>query len=176
MSSSSNAAPPAAASGGAVALALAIVYVVWGSTYLAIRLALEGGYPPLLMVSGCRFVLAGSLMYAFLRWRGVPTPTRAQWQTLAVMGLLLLLMGNGLVVLAEQSVSSGLAAVAIASVPLWFGLFGALRGEHPSRGEWLSIGVGLAGVVWLIAPDATPTGRTARSLLSLRGRAARPHT
>lgn len=161
MSSSSNAAPPAAASGGAVALALAIVYVVWGSTYLAIRLALEGGYPPLLMVSGCRFVLAGSLMYAFLRWRGVPAPSRAQWQTLAVMGLLLLLMGNGLVVLAEQSVSSGLAAVAIASVPLWFGLFGALRGEHPSRGEWLGIGVGLAGVVWLNAGSAlaaTPFG------------------
>jgi drug/metabolite transporter (DMT)-like permease len=159
--SSSSATTPVAASRGAIALALTIVYLVWGSTYLGIRLALEGGLPPLLMVSGGRFVLAGSLMYAVLRWRGVPAPSRAQWRNVAVMGLLLLLMGNGLVVLAEQSVSSGLAAVAIASVPLWFGLFGALRGEHPSRGEWLGIAVGLAGVVWLNAGSAlsaTPFG------------------
>lgn len=152
MSSSDSSARPG--TGWAVVLALAIVYLVWGSTYLGIRLALEGGLPPLLMVSGGRFVVAGSLMYAVLRWRGLPPPSRAQWRNVAVMGLLLLLMGNGLVVLAEQSVSSGLAAVAIASVPLWFGLFGALRGEHPSRGEWLGIAVGLAGVLWLNAGSA----------------------
>mgnify|MGYP002652482031 CR=1 FL=1 len=109
---------PAQAAGLAVVVALAIVYVVWGSTYLAIRFALEGGWPPLLAVSGARFLVAGGAMYAFLRWRGVPAPTGAQWKNLAVMGVMLLLLGNGFVVLAEQSVSSGLAAVAVASSPV----------------------------------------------------------
>ena len=113
MTSSVSAAAPARG-GLAVAAALAIVYVVWGSTYLGIRFALEGGFPPLLMVSGSRFVAAGLVLYLFLRWRGVAAPTRAQWKNLLVMGALLLLMGNGMVVLAEQTVSSGLAAVAVA--------------------------------------------------------------
>src|SRR5690606_7671418 len=88
---------PARAAGLAIVFALAIVYVVWGSTYLGIRFALEGGWPPLLAVSGARFVVAGAAMYAFLRWRGVPAPTRAQWKNLAVMGFTLLLLGNGCV-------------------------------------------------------------------------------
>ncbi|HEY1035497.1 MAG TPA: EamA family transporter, partial [Pseudoxanthomonas sp.] len=150
MTSSVSAAAPARG-GLAVAAALAIVYVVWGSTYLGIRFALEGGFPPLLMVSGSRFVAAGLVLFLFLRWRGVAAPTRAQWKNLLVMGALLLLMGNGMVVLAEQTVSSGLAAVAVASMPLWMGLFGAMRGQHPTRGEWLGIIVGFAGVVWLNA-------------------------
>ena len=103
--------------GLAVVVALAIVYVVWGSTYLAIRLALEGGWPPLMGVSGTRFVLAGGVMYAVLRWRGVAVPSAAQWRNLAVMGALLLGLGNGCVVLAQQHVSSGLAAIAVASMP-----------------------------------------------------------
>ena len=150
MTSSVSAAAPARG-GLAVAAALAIVYVVWGSTYLGIRFALEGGFPPLLMVSGSRFVVAGLVMFLFLLWRGVAPPTRAQWKNLLVMGALLLLMGNGMVVLAEQTVSSGLAAVAVASMPLWMGLFGALRGQHATRGEWLGIIVGFGGVVWLNA-------------------------
>ncbi len=134
-----------------IALALAAVYLVWGSTYLGIRFALEGGWPPLLAVSGGRMLLAGGLMYAVLRWRGVAAPTRAQWPALAVMGLLMMLLGNGMVVLAEEQVSSGLAAIAIASMPLWMGLFGAMFGRHPSRGEWLGIGIGFLGVLWLNA-------------------------
>ncbi len=152
---------PARAAGLAVVFALAIVYVVWGSTYLGIRFALEGGWPPLVAVSGTRFIVAGALMYAFLRWRGVAAPTRAQWKNLAVMGLTLLLLGNGCVVLAEQSVSSGLAAVAVASVPLWMGVFGAVFGQRPTRMEWLGIAIGFAGVVWLNAGSslaASPTG------------------
>ena len=152
---------PARAAGLAVVVALAIVYVVWGSTYLAIRFALEGGWPPLLAVSGARFVVAGGAMYAFLRWRGVAAPTRAQWKNLAAMGALLLLLGNGCVVLAEQHVSSGLAAVAVASVPLWMGFFGLFYGARPSRVEWLGIAIGFAGVVWLNAGSslsASPTG------------------
>lgn len=99
----------APARGGFVVLALFLVYVVWGSTYLAIRFALEGGAPPLSVVSGTRFVIAGSVLYAVLRWRGVPAPTRAQWRPLAMLGALMLVCGNGLVVLAERQVSSGLA-------------------------------------------------------------------
>lgn len=147
--------------GLAVVVALAIVYVVWGSTYLAIRLALEGGWPPLMGVSGSRFVLAGGAMYAFLRWRGVAAPTGAQWKNLAVMGGLLLAVGNGCVVLAQQHVSSGLAAVAVASMPLWMGVFGMFRGMRPGRLEWLGIAIGFLGVLWLNAGSsltASPFG------------------
>jgi len=147
----------------AIALALAAVYLVWGSTYLAIRFALEGGYPPLLM-AGMRFIVAGGLMYGALRLRGVPAPTRAQWKTLLAMGVLLLGLGNGMVCIAEQSVSSGLAAVAVASAPIWIALFAAMRGDRPSRIEWAGLAVGFAGVLWLNAGSsltASPTGLVA---------------
>ncbi|HJR73681.1 MAG TPA: drug/metabolite exporter YedA [Luteimonas sp.] len=143
-----------------IALALAAVYVIWGSTYLGIRFALEGGYPPLLMAGG-RFLLAGILMYAVLRLRGMPAPTRAQWRNCALMGALLLGGGNGLVCIAEQSVSSGLAAVAVASAPLWIGLFAAMRGQRPGKMEWIGLAIGFVGVVWLNAGSsltASPQG------------------
>lgn len=140
------AAPPSAL---AVALALASVYLVWGSTYLAIRVGLEG-YPPFLMGS-IRFIAASLVFYAFLRWRGHAAPTRAQWRNAAVMGLFMMLLGNGMVNFAEQSVSSGLAAIAVASMPLWAALFGVLRKQHPSRGEWLGLAIGFIGVIWLNA-------------------------
>lgn len=151
----------AAPRSGLVVLALLLVYVVWGSTYLGIRLALEGGALPLTMVSGARFIIAGSLMYAVLRWRGMAAPTRRHWRNLAIMGLTMLVLGNGMVVLAERTVSSGLAATAVASVPLWMALFGAMRGTHASRGEWLGIAIGFLGVVWLNAGSsltASPQG------------------
>lgn len=154
---------PAPASPLAVALALSAVYLVWGSTYLAIRFALEGGWPPLLM-GGVRFIVAGSFLYAVLRLRGTPAPTRMQWRNTAFVGLLLLAVGNGLVCVAEQTVSSGLAAVAVASMPLWMALFSALRGDRPRRVEWIGLGVGFAGVAWLNAGSsltATPTGLVA---------------
>ena len=137
----------------AVALALAAVYLIWGSTYLAIRFALEGGFTPFLL-GGIRFVIAGSLMYAFLRWRGVAAPTRAQWGNAAVMGVLLLLLGNGMVNLAEQTVSSGIAAVAVASAALWMGVFAAMRGDKPTGTEWLGLGIGFIGVLWLNADSS----------------------
>lgn len=152
---------PAPTSRAAVVFALLLVYVVWGSTYLAIRFALQGGASPLTMVSGGRFIVAGSLLYALLRWRGVPPPTRRQWPNVAMMGATLLLLGNGMVVLAERSVSSGLAAMAIASVPLWMALFGALRGRSFSRGEWTGVVIGFLGVLWLNlggSLTATPGG------------------
>ena len=144
----------------AVALALGAVYVVWGSTYLGIRFALEGGWPPLLM-AGVRFLAAGGLLYAVLRMRGLAAPTRAQWRDLWVMGLLLLGLGNGMVCIAQQTVSSGLAAVAVASCPLWIGLFAALRGERPSRLEVVGLAIGFGGIVWLNAGSsltASPQG------------------
>ena len=143
MSPGKSAAPSALA----VALALGSVYLVWGSTYLAIRFGLEG-YPPFLMGS-LRFLAASAVFYAFLRWRGHAAPTRAQWKNAAVMGLFMLVMGNGLVNFAEQTVSSGLAAIAVASMPLWAALFGVMKRQHPSRGEWLGLAIGFVGVVWL---------------------------
>lgn len=158
---SADAPPASSAHGVRIVVALLLVYVVWGSTYLAIRLALEGGVTPLTLIAGGRFIVAGAVMYVVLRWRGAAAPTWPQWRNMAIMGALLLLLGNGMVVLAERSVSSGLAATAIASVPLWMALFGAVRGQVSSRGEWLGIAIGFAGVVWLNAGSsltASPQG------------------
>ncbi len=145
--------PPSAAAPTALKIAAALLslYLIWGSTYLGIRFALEGGYPALSVVSGARMLFAGLAMYAVLRWCGVPAPTRTQWRTLAMMGVLMMMLGNGCVVFAEKSVSSGLAAIAIASMPLWMGLFGLAFGQRPSVREWLGIGVGFLGVLWLNA-------------------------
>ncbi|WDS37948.1 drug/metabolite exporter YedA [Pseudoxanthomonas sp.] len=160
--SSPTPAPAAAPPHGlAVLTALLLVYVVWGSTYLGIRIALDHGMPPLLITSGLRFVVAGSLLFTVLRLRDVAAPTRKQWPTLLVMAALLLGMGNGLVVLAETTVSSGLAAVAVASMPVWMGLFGMLRGHRATRAEWIGIVLGFIGVIWLNAGGtltASPTG------------------
>src|SRR3546814_13908249 len=100
-------------------------------------------------MAGIRHVIAGGLMYAVLRARGVPAPTRAQWPTLFAMGVMLLALGNGLVCVAEQTVSSGMAAVAVASAPLWMALFEILRGDRPTRMEWVGMGLGFVGVGWL---------------------------
>ena len=146
----------------AIALALISVYVIWGSTYLAIRIGLEG-FPPFLM-GAVRMAIAGALMYVVLRRRGESAPTRAQWKTLAVLSIWMVLLSNGLVNVAERQVSSGLAAIAVASMPLWAALFGVLRGRHPSRGEWTGLAVGFAGILWLNAGSAlsaTPQGMVA---------------
>lgn len=133
----------------ALSCALLAVYLVWGSTYLGIRIGLEG-FPPFLM-GALRFAIAGGVFYTALRWRGVPAPTPRQWRRLFVLSIFMVLLSNGLVNFAEQDVSSGLAAIAVASMPLWAGLFGALRGRHPSRVEWLGLGIGFLGVLWLNA-------------------------
>ena len=143
-------APPltaAPARGLAVALALASVYILWGSTYLAIRLALEG-YPPFLM-GALRMSIAGALMYVVLRWRGTAPPTAKQWRALAVLSIFMVLLSNGLVNLAETQVGSGLAAIAVASMPLFAGVFAMLRGRHPTRIEWIGLSIGFVGVLWL---------------------------
>jgi drug/metabolite transporter (DMT)-like permease len=131
---------------GAVVLALAALYFIWGSTYLAIRVALEG-FPPLLM-AGSRFVLAGGLLYAAARLQGAHRPGLAQWRSGAIVGALLC-AANGLVTVSEQWVSSSVAAVVVASVPLWTVLVAGLWREQPTRREVAGLGVGLAGVVLL---------------------------
>jgi drug/metabolite transporter (DMT)-like permease len=130
-----------------VPLALLALYLVWGSTYLGIRIALES-YPPFVLAA-IRFMFAGTLMYAWLRLRGAAAPTPRQWANAAVTGVLLLVMGNGFVCFAEQTVSSGIAAVAVASMPLFAALFSGLYGEWPQRREAIGLAVGFAGVVVL---------------------------
>jgi drug/metabolite transporter (DMT)-like permease len=130
-----------------VPLSLIGVYLIWGSTYLAIRIALAD-YPPFLM-GAIRFFVAGVLMFVVLRWRGIAAPTRAQWVNCAVTGTLLLGFGNGLVCFAEQTVASGLAAVAVASMPLFAAVCAAFYRQWPTRVEMLGLLVGFAGVVLL---------------------------
>ena len=130
-----------------IVLALFALYILWGSTYLAMRFALVS-FPPFLM-AGIRFVIAGTLLYTFLRIRGAAAPTRPQLLGSAIIGILLLAGGNGGVSFAEQWVSSGLAAVGIAAVPLWAALFIGLMGRWPKRIEWVGLGLGFVGVLFL---------------------------
>lgn len=128
-------------------LSLLIVYVVWGTTYLVIRFALEGFTPYWMMA--LRFLVAGGILMLVLRLRGAALPTPRQWRNAAVVGALLLGGGMGSVALAEESISSGLAATLVATSPLWALLFARLWGRVPHRGEIIGVVVGLVGVVVL---------------------------
>lgn len=138
---------------GKVLAAFAAVYVLWGSTYLAIRVAIDT-LPPLLM-AGARFLVAGGALYAFVRLRGERAPDRRHWGTTAAIGALLLLLGNGGVVLAERTVPSGVVALLVAMVPLWMVLIEWLRrgGVRPSLRTVLGLVVGFAGMVLLVGPS-----------------------
>jgi drug/metabolite transporter (DMT)-like permease len=135
-----------------IAAAFAAIYLIWGSTYLAIRFAIET-IPPYLM-GGVRFLLAGGVLYAVLRWRGVKAPSRVQWRAALLVGGLLLWGGNGGVMIAEQVVPSGLAALIVAMVPLWMVLLNWWWGDHarPNTGTALGVGLGLVGIVLIAAP------------------------
>lgn len=132
--------------------AFAVVYVVWGSTYLAIRFAIET-LPPFLMAAG-RFLVAGGLMWLWAKRRGAGRPTRRQVAAAAVVGLLLLMGGNGGVVWAELRIDSGLAALLVAMVPLWVVTLEWLRpgGRRPRLPLVLGVAGGLAGIVLLVGP------------------------
>ena len=137
----------AAPGNAAILAALLAVYVLWGSTYYAIKIALDD-YPPFLLTA-IRMLIAGGLMFAVLRWRGVAAPTRKQWRAILVLAILLTVLSNALVNLAEETVSTGLVAIGVAAMPLWAGFFSALRGQHPSVREWIGIAIGFIGVLWL---------------------------
>lgn len=132
---------------GVVGLALASVYILWGSTYLAIRISLES-LPPFFM-AGFRFFVTGTLLYLFLRLRGAKAPTVDEFKGAGIVGLLLLLVGNGGVVYAEQWVSSSIAALGVATVPLWTVVFGRIWKKVPTPLEWSAVLLGLAGVILL---------------------------
>jgi drug/metabolite transporter (DMT)-like permease len=128
-------------------IAFAIVSIVWGSTYLGIRVALES-YPPFLL-GAVRFVLAGAVLLVVARVRGEAMPSRREWVSAAVTGGLFFVIGNGLVNVAEATVSSGLASVLVATMPLWMTVFGRMFGATASPREIAGVLLGLSGVVIL---------------------------
>lgn len=134
--------------------ALVTVYIVWGSTYLGIRVMVESGIPPLFGM-GTRFLAAGVLLAAFVVVRHGRRRLRVTAQELrgtAVMGVLLLVFGNGVVAIAEQTVPSGLTALIIAAIPLWFVLFRVAGGDRPRTSTWLGVLIGLGGVAVVSLP------------------------
>ncbi len=130
-----------------IILSLLSLYFIWGGTYLAMRIALQG-FPPFIL-AGVRQLTAGIILFLFLRLRKHELPTRKQWLTAIVVGGLLLVVGNGGVVFAEQWVSSGLAALALGAIPLWAAVFSGLFGRWPTRIEWFGLGLGFSGLVLL---------------------------
>jgi drug/metabolite transporter (DMT)-like permease len=138
-----------------IAIALGAVYLIWGSTYLAIRFAIET-IPPFLMAA-TRYLTAGALLYGWARLRGAPRPTLIHWRSAAIIGAFLLLVGNGAVVWAEQHVESGLAALLISIEPLWIVLLVWLRTGR-KRPDWrvmTGLALGFAGLVLLMRPSAS---------------------
>jgi drug/metabolite transporter (DMT)-like permease len=147
--------------------ALIAVYLIWGSTYLAIRYAVET-MPPFLMAA-VRFIVSGSFLYALRRFSGDPAPKAVEWRSATIIGIFLLLGGNGGVVWAEQFVASSLAALLVATVPLWMVLMDAFRpaGHRPGSLALAGILIGFGGVVLLIRSVADNADTT-----SLPGAAA----
>ena len=144
---------PHGASKTKLALAFAALYTIWGSTYLAIKFAIET-IPPYLMSAG-RFIVSGLILYLWSRWRGSEAPSRRQWRDAAIVGTMLLGLGNGAVGWAEQRVPSGITALLVASVPMWAVLIDWWRphGKRPSVIVAIGLLIGLAGVGILAAPQ-----------------------
>ena len=143
----------------AVTSAFAILYVVWGSTYLAILFAIET-LPPFLMAS-LRFFIAGTLLYSWSRAvLGAAAPRLAQWRAAAIVGVLLLVGGNGLVVWSEQRIASGVAALLVGTVPCFMVLLDWLRpgGVRPTGRVVAGLVLGLLGLLWLVGPDSVMGG------------------
>ena len=142
-----------------IVLAFAAVYVIWGSTYLTIRLAIDT-MPPFLM-AGARFLIAGLILFAFTHRRGAPREriTWREWRSATIIGACLLLGGNGIVTWGEQYVHTGLASLIVATVPLWMALLAPLfGGSRVRRTAAIGVAIGLAGVVLLLRPGgAAPT-------------------
>ena len=154
-----SAAPPLTRSAPAPAIwsALAIVYVVWGSTYLGIRIVVDVAQQPPLFPTGVRFLIAGSILAAAVAlrkgWKAFRVPLRAVVGSV-LLGFLFLFCGVGMVSVAEQTVTSGLAALLVAAMPLWVVLMRVGIGrERPARLTWLGTAVGLGGIAVLARPD-----------------------
>jgi drug/metabolite transporter (DMT)-like permease len=154
-------------------LALGIVYVVWGSTYLAIRVMVET-MPPLL-ASGVRFAVAGAIFWVALRLSGGSARVRVTWREVAgagVIGALLVFGGNGLVSVAEQDVPSGLAALIVGTVPLWVVLLRSATGDRVSLITLVGVAVGFAGLALLVLPGDRPGNAPLLGVLTVLAAAA----
>ncbi len=129
-----------------------IIYVIWGSTYLAIRFAIET-IPPFLMASS-RFLLPGILLFFWRRASGDPLPSKIEWRSTIIIGLLLLVGGNGGVTWAEQFIPSGVAALIIGSVPIWILLMNLIKpeGRHLNKFGIIGVVLGFLGIALLIGP------------------------
>ncbi len=130
-----------------IVLALAAVYVIWGSTYFAMGVALR--YLPPFAMGASRFLSAGIVLVVALRLSGAPFPTGRQWASAALVGTLLLGCGNGLVAVAQRTVDSGVAATVVATMPLWTAIIGSAFGDRPTWREFLGLMAGFAGVAIL---------------------------
>lgn len=128
-------------------LALFCTYFIWGSTYLAVKFGIES-FPPFLMAA-IRFCVAGGVLYGALRLLGAPNPTAQEWRGAAIVGLLLPAIGHGTVCYVQQTVSSSVAALSIATAPIWMAIFSSIWGHHITRQECIGIAVGLVGIVLL---------------------------
>jgi drug/metabolite transporter (DMT)-like permease len=135
-----------------IILAFAAIYIIWGTTYFGIRVAVET-IPPFFM-AGVRFLFSGMLIFIILRVRGVPVPKRFHWRSAVFIGALLLVGGNGLVTWSEQQVPSSTAALVVATVPLWIALFDWLifKGKRPGKRVTIGLTLGLLGIGLLIGP------------------------
>lgn len=130
-----------------IVLALFCTYFIWGSTYLAIRFGIES-FPPFLM-GGVRFTVAGVVLFFVMRYLGSPMPSKPEWLGAAVVGLLLPAFGNGTVCYVQQTVSSSVAALSIATAPIWMAIFSSIWGHKITAKEWMGIAIGLVGIVLL---------------------------
>lgn len=146
-------------------IALLALYIVWGSTYLAIRFAVET-IPPFFM-AGTRFLISGAILFIWQRAAGDALPTKRQWRSTAIVGIFLLLGGNGLVSFAEQYVPSGITALIIGSMPMWLVMIEAMRpgGVRPTLLAILGLLIGFGGIFLLIGPaELTGAGHTLNPL------------
>jgi drug/metabolite transporter (DMT)-like permease len=165
-------AEPQPAPARTVWIALAVVYVAWGSTYLGIRV-MDRTIPPFLG-AGVRYLVAGGVLLAALRvWRGrLPRVTAREFASLVVVSVLLLVGGNGGVTYAERHVPSGLAALLVASVPLWILVFRTLAGDRPRRATLAGLAIGFVGVGVLVLRGGAQQGVSAAHMLLVVGAAA----
>ncbi|UCC39319.1 MAG: EamA family transporter [Candidatus Aminicenantes bacterium] len=139
-------------------LAFGAIYFIWGSTYLAIRFAIET-IPPFLMM-GCRMLLAGSILYVWARLRGEKCPHLTQWLIAASVGMLLFFAGHGSLAWSGQVVPSGVAALSVATAPLWMILLQAFQNPHSTMNVRVAIGIvaGLGGVYLMVKPSELLSG------------------
>lgn len=148
--------------------ALAATWLIWGSTYLAIRFALQS-FPPYWQM-GTRFIVAGGLLMGWRLWRGAKLPSFAQWRNALIVGSLMLAVGVGNTAVAEQTVASGLVVAFVAIIPALITIFSMFYGLRPTRLEVLGIAIGIAGVFMLVRGNgfgSSPSGLLAMTIATL---------